>query len=94
MELKKVFRDFMESGSDFLSPQELQECITSKEIKLKPKQANITGLQLADLIAYPAKIDILQANGRQGSVTPSLATRTIIAAVSKKYNQWGKVFLS
>lgn len=93
-ELKKVFRDFMESGSDFLSPQELQESITSIEIKLKPKQANITGLQLADLIAYPAKIDVMQASGRQPSATPSLATRRIIEAVSKKYNQYGKVFIS
>jgi hypothetical protein len=93
-ELEKVFRDFMESGSDFLSPQELQECITSKEIKLKPKQSNITGLQLADSVAYPAKIDVLQANGRQPTTTPSLATRRINEAISKKYNQFGKIFLS
>ena len=84
----------MENGTGQLSRQELQNYITSKEIKLKPKQANIAGLQLADLVAYPAKVDILQANGRQLSTPPSLASRRIIEGIRRKYNQYGRKFLS
>jgi hypothetical protein len=32
---------------------EIDETITSKELKIKPKSANIAGLQIADLLAYP-----------------------------------------
>ena len=84
----------MEEGTDFLSAQELQNYITSKEIKLKPKSANIAGLQLADLVAYPAKIEILQANGCPLTNTPSLATRHIIEGIQPLYNQYGKRFLA
>jgi len=33
--------------------------LTSKELKIKPKRANIAGLQLADLIAHPSRREIL-----------------------------------
>jgi hypothetical protein len=42
--------------------------LTSKEIKLKPKNANIAGTQLADLLAYPLKQEILVENGRISDV--------------------------
>jgi hypothetical protein len=94
VQLKRVYRDLMDSGTYYRSPQELQDYLTSKEIKLKPKSANIAGLQLADLIAYPAKIDILQSNGCVLSSPPSVATRRIIRAIAGKYNQWGRNYLS
>jgi hypothetical protein len=34
--------------------KQFQEHLTSKELKVKPKANNIAGLQLADIIAYPA----------------------------------------
>ena len=33
--------------------------LTSKELKIEPKRANIAGLQLADLIAHPSRREIL-----------------------------------
>ena len=34
---------------------DLAKHFTSKELKIKPKSANISGLQIADLIAHPAR---------------------------------------
>jgi len=33
--------------------------LTSKQLKVKPKILNISGLQIADLIAHPSRRDIL-----------------------------------
>lgn len=53
--LKKSFRRIMESGTNHLSAEDLAKHFTSKELKIKPKSANISGLQIADLIAHPAR---------------------------------------
>lgn len=45
----------MENGTQFLSAEQLGERITSKELKVKAKGANIAGLQLADLIAHAVR---------------------------------------
>ncbi|MCY7411294.1 MAG: DUF3800 domain-containing protein [Chitinophagales bacterium] len=55
MRLKKSFRRLMDVGTQFLSPEKLSQHITSKELKVKAKGANIAGLQLADLIAHAVR---------------------------------------
>jgi hypothetical protein len=55
LRLKKSFRRLMDNGTQFLSPENLAERITSKELKVKAKGANIAGLQLADLIAHAVR---------------------------------------
>ncbi|MCF8378617.1 MAG: DUF3800 domain-containing protein [Bacteroidales bacterium] len=55
MRLKRSFRKILESGTNNLSSQDLIEHFSSKELKVKPKSANISGLQLADLVAHPAR---------------------------------------
>jgi hypothetical protein len=49
----------MEAGSDFVEAGRFQPHITSKEIKIRPKHFNISGLQLADMLAHPSRRDIL-----------------------------------
>jgi len=41
-----------------------QRALTSREIKMRPKAANIAGLQLADILAYPVKQMLLFERGR------------------------------
>lgn len=53
--LKTSFRKLMENGTHNLSPLQLSEHITSQELKVKTKQSNIAGLQIADLIAHPVR---------------------------------------
>lgn len=55
MRLKKSFRQLMETGTRYLKAEELKECMTSMELKVKPKGANIAGLQLADLLAHAVR---------------------------------------
>lgn len=55
MRLKKSFKKLMENGTQYLKTEELSKVITSKQLKVKPKTANIAGLQLADLIAHPIR---------------------------------------
>jgi len=57
--LKASFRRIYEDGTSQLPPELMQSHLTSSEIKLKKKSANIAGLQLADLLAHPAFYDVL-----------------------------------
>lgn len=53
--LKDSFRRITTSGTNHLSSEQILAHLTSKELKIKPKSANISGLQVADLIAHPAR---------------------------------------
>lgn len=57
--LKDEFRSLWENGTDYVIANQFQRSITSRELKVKPKSANIAGLQLADLIAHPSRSEIL-----------------------------------
>lgn len=58
--LKTAFTQIYENGSHNLAAANIQKHITSKNIKIKPKVANIAGLQLTDLLVYPCHRHILK----------------------------------
>jgi hypothetical protein len=58
-QLKQAYRRTYESGSRYFSYEKHQKVLVSSEIKVKPKTANIAGLQLADILAYPIKQSIM-----------------------------------
>lgn len=53
--LKRSFRRIMDGGTHHIGNQDLMNHFTSKELKVRSKTANISGLQIADLIAHPAR---------------------------------------
>ena len=55
LRLKKSFRRIMDIGTNFIKNDQLNKYLSSKELKIKPKSANVSGLQIADLIAYPSR---------------------------------------
>jgi len=63
-----------------------QPAITSKELKVKPKSANIAGLQLADLLAHPCRHDILREFGRLPE-EPAPFARRLLAAIGNKFHR-------
>ena len=77
-----------------------QQALTSRELKLKLKSANIAGLQLADLLGHPVRQLILVELGHlQGPLAPSASK--LIEAIAAKWNRhlydgrvegYGKVF--
>jgi hypothetical protein len=60
--LKESYRRLYHDGTDNIPVERWQERLSSKELKVKPKSADIAGLQLADLIAHPSRREILLAN--------------------------------
>jgi len=101
LQLKEAYRRVYGSGTLFRSPEFFQKVLTSKEIKIKPKKANISGLQLADLLAHPCKNEILIEKGI--IEYKSSFGREISKVVQTKYNQhffqgriegYGKIFLT
>ena len=58
--LKDSFQRLYYNGTDHIVADRWQEKLTSSELKVKPKTADIAGLQLADLIAHPSRREILQ----------------------------------
>jgi hypothetical protein len=52
--LKNSYRNFYLRGSRFLKERRMLESLTTNELKLRKKDANINGLQMADLIAHPS----------------------------------------
>jgi len=57
--LADSYRRLMQRGTNYVSAEWLQSAITSREIKIKSKKANIEGLQMADLLAHAAHYDHL-----------------------------------
>lgn len=101
MQLKDAYKNVYESGTNFRKQDFFQKSLTSKEIKIKPKSANIAGLQLADLLAHPCMIEILHEK-EHIKKWDGLYEQRICKCINKKYNKhifngkidgYGKVFL-
>lgn len=95
--LKDSYDRLWKQGTDFVGPEQFQNAFTSSQLKVKPKTANISGLQLADLIAHPSRSEILDENKLLGRSLPSFAQR-VITILQNKYDQsegvvYGKKFL-
>ena len=83
-ELKSYFRALYHGGIASIAGRQLQDVLTSRDVKINRKDKNISGLQIADLLALPSRYDIL--NERElfhGSVSPLM--RQVIATLSAKY---------
>jgi hypothetical protein len=63
MRLKSAFNRLWKQGTDYVGPEQFQSALTSRELKIKSKANNISGLQLADLVAHPSRNEILREQG-------------------------------
>jgi hypothetical protein len=83
--LKDSFHKLWGNGTDYIETSIFQKVLTSKQLKIKPKTANITGLQLADLIAHPSRFEILKENGMIEKALPVFGEK-IIRILRNKYD--------
>ncbi|HBI24342.1 MAG TPA: hypothetical protein DDX84_09140 [Nitrospiraceae bacterium] len=95
--LKTSFVRLWEQGTDFVEPEQFQKVLTSKQLKVKPKANNISGLQLADLLAHPSRNEILNEQ-RLLQKDLGFFAKKVIEILQKKYDQrdghvYGKKFL-
>lgn len=98
--LKEAYQNVYNKGTLFRDSSFFQNVLTSKEIKIKPKIANIAGIQIADLIAFPCKQSILVENKRIHEPDRNLFGGKVCEIIEKKYNSYngrvpgyGRVFI-
>ena len=86
--LKDSFAGLWARGTDHVEPDQFQKRLTSKQLKVKTKANNISGLQLADIVAHPSRNEILQENGVLDRKIAPFA-RQIIEVLQTKYDRQG-----
>lgn len=97
MRLKDSFHRLWERGTEYVSSDQVQSALTSRQLKVKVKANNIAGLQIADLVAHPSRNEILNEQGLlERDVAPF--ARQVIRILQGKYDQrggriFGKKFL-
>lgn len=92
-ELKNEYRSVWRDGTRYISGQEFQRVLTSNDLKIRKKESNTTGLQVADLIAAPSKMNIIISNNRPLMNQPSRFTRDINSHIRRNFNSCSQVFL-
>lgn len=85
LKLKDSYHQLYESGTEFISVERFRKSLTSCQLKLKPKRNNIAGLQLADLLAYPSKQDVLRRNNLIPKGADVFGDRIVQLLESTKY---------
>lgn len=102
MKLKRAYQKLYTEGTWYRGSKFFQQALTSSQMKVKPKSANIAGLQLSDLLAHPSKQEILLAEQRIDNLGDNFG-KQICQHIQAKYNQqiyqgrirgYGKVFLT
>jgi len=83
-ELRTTFESTYKNGTRFLAPEHFQAVLTSGEIKLKKKEHAIAGLELADLLAYPLKREMIAE--RRGENPPEDFSSALLEAARPKMN--------
>ena len=86
-EVKDSFQKYMAGNDNCQGIRESRLPISSNQIKLNLKSKNITGLQLADLLAYPSMRGVLKENERVLNHPPSSATEQFFAVIQPKSQQ-------
>ena len=84
--LKESYTRVFEHGVWTTNAHTFQAALTSREIKLKQKSANVAGLQLADLLGHPAKQWVLRQHGLLTNPEPPFAQR-LMHIVQAKFNR-------
>ena len=90
--LKKSFENLWKDGTDYINPERFHGVFTSKQLKVKPKSNNISGLQLADLIAHPSRNEILEENDLLSKPLAPFAKKIIKILQEKYYRRGDRVF--
>lgn len=90
--LRDCYNGIYERGSSFVRQDVVQRVLTSNKLKLKRKEDNIAGLQLADIIAHPSAQYVRSAfAGLQ--LEENFGSRIVELLLDHKYNRswWGRV---
>ena len=84
--LKESYTRVFERGVWMTPAHNFQSALTSRELKIKPKSANIAGLQLSDLLGHPVKQWVLRQHGHTDIDLAPFAQR-LLKVVESKFNR-------
>jgi hypothetical protein len=84
--LKDSYSRHYERGAWWVRAESLQRALTSSQLKLKPKSANIAGLQLADILAHPVKQAVLRDEGLIDAMPTPFISR-LLEVIEPKFNR-------
>jgi len=82
--LKEEYKRFYENGTYFCKPAYVQQFLTSKEIKIKPKSKMFVGLEFADLLSLATKLDTLSCYGELTTLDDNFC-KVVIESIQDKY---------
>jgi len=85
--LKESYNRIFERGVWATNAHYFQSALTSKQLKLNPKRANISGLQLSDLLGHPVKQWILRQNNLIEETLAPFAKRLMPTLIKDKFNR-------
>lgn len=85
-QLSKAYRYIYKNGTDNISAVFFQRWLSSKEIKIKSKSDNVSGLQLADLIANPSCRDLICTRTKT-VMTAAFSQKVVEILHRKKYRR-------
>lgn len=99
-QLGEAFDATLSQGTRYHSAERFQKVLTSKKLKFKKKTDDIAGLQLADLLVYPLKREMILER-REEDIPADFSSRLLEAAKNKLNRQtfsgriegYGKVWL-
>ena len=91
MKLKDEYSKIYQYGAYYENADFFQSALTSKELKIKPKDSNIIGLQLADLIAVACKRELISTRTPTNIIKGF--DKEIIGAIKGKYYFRGRTFI-
>lgn len=98
--LKKAYKEMYINGTDYISSQQMRNALTTKELKLKAKTSNISGLQLCDLLAHPACIASRKRHANQklpdnfgGRIAKILEDKKYLRSYGGELRGWGVKWL-
>lgn len=84
--LKDSYAWVYHRGAWVVRAESFQQALTSKELKVKKKSANIAGLQLADLLARPVRQSILRDEGHLAEAVAPFDAR-LMPVIEPKFNR-------
>ncbi len=85
MRLKASYAKLHAEGTEDVTTKQFAEALTSKELKVKPKSNNITGLQIADIIAHPISKQMIAMHLQQ-TPTETFGTQIYTLLINGKFN--------
>ncbi len=98
--LKDSFERIYNQGSDYIQADLFSSYLTSCQLKVKPKNNNISGLQIADLLAHPSYKALLNRHNNQplpsnfgGKIASILEETKLLRNPLGTINGWGRKWL-